>query len=541
MQNISQNSELNELYHIVMGLAKKLGRKLPEIRFFILDGLEFVSLLEKRVYPTSPLNIWEGKRMVTRKYRIKTGMESTLYYEVVQTGNPSYAYLNNSNSPMIQASVMAHVCGHCEFSEVNVLKDSNPDRTEYVMYLTRKVDLARSQMGEHQYLNYWNACESVLPLIAPHSQHNLDNSVDTETAMSKNIEQKDMEKEKEKTGFMPVSTTLSRLIQNTIKTDIFKEDAHKKKRKETLSRVGYTLKAPCQDILGFLRGFAPASKAERSILDYLYIVHIPHDFVLRTQIMNEGWAMYWEKKIMLELFKEKAVKGIIDYARIFSGVCFPRPYFMRNPYHLGYNLWNHIEGLYRDGKVCLEYTEEKDLEKKKNWKKVTDVDPVGEMEHLVATITDYEFLRRFLTPELIHSLHLNRLEKRYAEYLRLSDKDIYESDDTWVWLNPEPVREEMLRFYTHFGRPRIYIIDTDFQDGGLLLYHRDDKRELRKDWIKPTLRNLNIVWKNSIYLISRNTLYSYAADRYKETIITPLSFEEVSEKMYKGAKPFKLE
>ena len=67
---------------------------------------------QKNVYPTSPVNIWEGKRMINKKHRIETGQESSLYYEVVQTGSPSYAYLNNTNSAMMQASVMPHVVGH---------------------------------------------------------------------------------------------------------------------------------------------------------------------------------------------------------------------------------------------------------------------------------------------------------------------------------------------------------------------------------------------------------------------------------------------
>jgi stage V sporulation protein R len=162
------------------------------------------------------------------------------------------------------------------------------------------------------------------------------------------------------------------------------------------------------------------------------------------------------------------------------------------------------------------------------------------MVHLVKSITDYEFLRRFLTTELIHELHLNRIDKRQAEQLKLGEKDIIKADEQWVWLNPEPIKDEMLKFYTHFSKPRIYIIDTDFQDGGLLLYHRDDRRELRKDWIQPTLRNLNIVWKNAVFLISKNTLFSYSANRYKETIITPLSFEQITEKMQRNQKPFSL-
>jgi len=181
MRLIRSDPELHHLEQRVKTLAEEMGRTLPEIRFFILDRLEFASLLEKHVYPTSPVNIWEGKRMVTNKFRMETGQESSLYYEVVQTGNPSYAYLNNTNSPMMQASVMAHVIGHCEFSELNVLRDSNRDRSEYVMYLVKKVNMGQPQMGEKSYLAFWNAAESVIPLLAPHSRFNLDRSVEDES------------------------------------------------------------------------------------------------------------------------------------------------------------------------------------------------------------------------------------------------------------------------------------------------------------------------------------------------------------------------
>ena len=184
MRSIKSDPLLNDLNERIQGHAEKFGLTLPEIRFFILEAMEFASLLEKKVYPVSPVNIWEGKNMVNRRFRIESGQESSLFYEVVQTGNPSYAYLNYSNSPMMQASVMAHVCGHCEFSELNVLKDSNRDRTEYVLYLGRKVQRSRRQMGDPLYQQYWNACESAIPLIAPNSRFNLDNAIETEGRIS---------------------------------------------------------------------------------------------------------------------------------------------------------------------------------------------------------------------------------------------------------------------------------------------------------------------------------------------------------------------
>ena len=313
----------------------------------------------------------------------------------------------------------------------------------------------------------------------------------------------------------------------------------KKRRDETMSRKSYILKAPCHDVLDFLRHYAPMSRAEHAILDYKYVTKSPQDFVMRTQIMNEGWAMYWEKKIMLALFEERAVKGVIDYTRVFSNVCRPRPYFQRNPYHLGYNLWCHIEQLYRDGKVSLDYREETDRDKKNKWQQESDVDPIEAMAHLVDTITDYEFLRRFLTTQLIHDLHLKRIDRDHAERLGIKDGDVVDRDDSWVWLDPGPIKEEMLGFYTHFYRPRIYIIDADYEDGGLLLYHRDDGRSLRKDWIRPTLHNLNLIWKAPVALLTKDQMFAVTGNQYKSEEVKPVVFEQVVERMRRGERPFR--
>ena len=523
------------LYH-----AEAFGMTLPEVRFYILDGLEFASLLEKRVYPVSPVNIWEGKRMVTRKFRIESGLESSLYFEVVQTGNPSYAYLNNTNSPTMQASVMAHVMGHCEFSELNVLQDSTQDRTEYVMWLVKKVNQSRQQLGEKNFFSFWNAAESALPLVAPNSQYNLERSVDTDLDISRKRGSDSKNAAREKPKFLPHSNTMDSLLKSTGQAALAEIDFKKKLKQESLSRRGFRLRAPCQDVFGFLRNFAPSTRSERAVLDYLYVTQAPSDFVIRTQIMNEGWAMYWEKKIMTELFKERTVTDIIDYARVFSGVCFARPYYMRNPYHLGFHLWGHIEELYKKGKISLRYLEEKDMDRREAWNEGNGNDPITNMRHLVRTITDYEFLRRFLTTDLVQEFHLNRVPQRDVPKLGISKKDVIDEDATWVWLNPKPILNEMLKFYTHFFQPRIYVIDADFEDGGLLLYHRDDGRRLRSHWIQPTLKNLNSLWKGGVMLISKNTLYCFSGNRYREMRIPDLDFNLIISRISEGKKPLVL-
>jgi len=534
MRIIDSDPVLKPIFERCLEIAADHKRTLPEMRFYVLSPDEFTSLLEKKVYPTSPISIWEGRNMVKRKQRIQSGQESSLYYEVVQTGNPSYGYLNATNSDMMQASVIAHVVGHCEFSELNVMHDTRPDRTELVMHLVKKVDLARSQMGHLHYQDYWNASESLTSLIAPNSQYNVRNAVDTDKHEYKAPSSEAPSTEKR---YQPFSSTLSKLFETETIESAFNTDIQKKIRSETLSRKGYKLRIPCQDVFGFLRKYAPVSRSEWTILDYLYTVHAPHDFVGRTQIMNEGWAMYWEKTIMLELFKEDVVKGIIDYSKVFSGVCYPRPYFQRNPYHLGYHMWLHIEDLLQKGRLSLDYVEEKDQLKKDAWDKPTDVNPIDAMTHLVTTITDYEFLRRYLSEDLVFEFHLNRVDKRMAGHIGITPRDCVKEDKQYVWLNPAQVKAEMLSFFTHMGRPRIYVIDDDFKDGGLLLFHRNDGHALKESWIEPTLKNLNHIWKAPVYIQSRKYLYGYKAKSFKKTPVDEVTFEQVIDRMKHNKKP----
>jgi stage V sporulation protein R len=536
MRSIRTDPQLQQLADEVETYASsELGMTLPAMRFFILDPMEFASLLEKNVYPTSPVNIWEGKHIINKKHRIETGQESALYYEVVQTGNPSYAYLNETNSVMTQASVMAHVTGHCEFSELNVLHDSDIDRTEYIMYLVRKVDLARQQMGEKNYINYWNACESVVPFIKPNSQFNLKNSVETESFTTG--EPLKEVSEEEGPSLMPLSDSLDSFMDH-IKKNVTAIMEEKRDRREALNRSGYRLRAPCEDITGFLRQYAPTTHAEKSILNYLYEVRKHQDFIIKTQIMNEGWAMYWEKKIMLQLFRKRLVGDIIDYSRVFSGVCYPQPFFRRNPYHLGYHLWNHIEEQYKEGKVSEDYHNEKNVYTKLSWSRPSDVNPVDKMRHLVSTITDYEFLRRFLTLELIEKLHLNRIPLWQVKQLGINKEDIVRADKNWVWLHPEPIKPYMLNFFTHYFRPRIYVVDNNFMDGGLLLFHRNDGQALRQDWIKPTLKNIHQIWKSPVHLISRDTLSTFGAQGFRKIKIDEVQFNVIRENMLNNKKAY---
>jgi len=502
MIGIGRHPQLEYLRKRVMHYAAEFGMTLPEIRFFLLNSEEFMSVLEKGVFPCSPQNIWEGKEIITRRHRIQIGLDPGTYYEVVQCGNPSYAYLNDGNNVVNQASVMAHVCGHAEFSKINILNDVEENRTERVMWLTKQVGLAQNFLGSIEYRRFWNAAASVTQFTHPKSQYNLQNSIEHD-----NIIPEDLHAENSAPLMSYFSSSINELYgddnEDTIKNRISDEKKRRQQRIE-MSRSGYRIKAPCEDVFGFLVEHAPANEAERDILKYLYAVNKNGEFVRRTQIMNEGWCMYWEAKIMRKLFGEGSVTGVIDYCSTLSKVCSPRPYFARNPYHLGYVMWQQIEEDFQKGKISLAYVNEKDVDTKKQWNRPPERNPIEFMRNLVRTITDYEFIRRYLTEELIHKFHLNRVPMYQAEQMYLPPDRIMKHNDDWVWLNPEGIKDEMLSRFTHFGQPRIYVVDNDYNgEGGLLLYHRnDDIGILRPDWVDPTMRHIAKLWKAPVYLIT---------------------------------------
>ncbi len=67
--------------------------------------------------------------------------------------------------------------------------------------------------------------------------------------------------------------------------------------------------------------------------------------------------------------------------------------------------------------------------------------------------------------------------------------------------------------------------------------HRDDGRRLRADWIRPTLNNINRIWKAPVYLLSKDKLYGASAGGYKESSVTEVPFEEMVERIRLQSRP----
>jgi stage V sporulation protein R len=91
----------------------------------------------------------------------------------------------------------------------------------------------------------------------------------------------------------------------------------------------------------------------------------------------------------------------------------------------------------------------------------------------------------------------------------------------------------------------LYIIDSDFMDGGLLIYHHHKGRDLREDWIPPTLKNITYIWKAPVSIISNDKFYRMVGSGENsggvESIdIEPLEFDFIKQSMASNVKPFTL-
>ena len=62
---------------------------------------------------------------------------------------------------------------------------------------------------------------------------------------------------------------------------------------------------------------------------------------------------------------------------------------------------------------------------------------------------------------------------------------------------------------------------------------------MRSDWIKPTLKNINLIWKGPVCLLTKDNLYTWTAGNYNELRASAPDFETVCARMQDGEKPYK--
>ena len=198
---------------------------------------------------------------------------------------------------------------------------------------------------------------------------------------------------------------------------------------------------------------------------------------------------YWHSTIMTT----KALKDseIIDYADHHSGTMGTRPGAI-NPYKLGIELWRHIEERWNKGRFGKEYDECDDLRARRAWDRKLGLGRQKIFE-VRKHYNDVTFIDEFLTSD-------------FAAEQKLFVYGFNEKGNRWEILDREfqKVKKKLLQQLTNFGQPIIEVVDGNFENRGeLLLAHRHDGVDLRIDYAKDTLVNLNAMWRRPVGIVTR--------------------------------------
>jgi stage V sporulation protein R len=409
--------------------------------------------------------------------RLSKGYEYGLskIYEMVINNDPSYAYLLESNMDVDQKLVMAHVFGHVDFFKNNFMfRHTNRKMMDQMANHATRVRRWQDELGVEQVEDFIDRCLSVENLIDYQSPY----------VKRRAIRSDEEEKPQPAQGFRSEREYMHRYINppEFIAAQQKKLDAERQRAKKVPDR-------PERDVLLFMLEHAPLERWEHDVLSIIREEAYYFAPQGQTKIMNEGWATYWHSKIMTT--KVLDASEIIDYADHHSGTLATSPGQL-NPYKLGVELWRDIEDRWNKGRFGKEYDECDSYQARRHWdrKLMLGREKIFEVRKHYNDVT---FIDEFLTLEFC-------LDQKLFTY------GYNEKHQRWEILEREfrKVKDKLLHMLTNFGQPIIAVDDGNYENRGeLLLAHKHDGVDLKLDYARETLRNVQSMWRRPVNLVTR--------------------------------------
>jgi stage V sporulation protein R len=416
-------------------------------------------------------------------------------YEMVINNDPCYAYLLQCNNPVDQKIVMAHVYGHCDFFKNNFwFSKTNRKMMDEMANHATKVRKYIDKHGYNEVENFIDICLSIDDLIDRHAPFIERRSRKANSSLKDPEDEHEVKKIRSKD-----------YMEEYINPPDFMELQQRRIEDDKLKKRSYP-QEPDKDVLLFLIENAPLDNWKREILELIREESYYFAPQGQTKIMNEGWATYWHSKIMTE----RALRDseLIDYADHHSGTVATQSSRL-NPYKVGLELFKDIEDRWNKGKFGKEYDECDSIEEKKNWDKKLGLgrDKIFEVRKIYNDVT---FIDTFLTEEFCREqkLFVYRYDSDQGAYV-ISDRDF------------KTVKQQLLFSLTNFGQPFIFVRESNFENRGeLYLYHRHEGIDLKIDYAKEALRNVQQIWSRPVYLETlvegRGRIFKYDGESHSE-------------------------
>lgn len=426
-------------------------------------------------------------------------------YEMVINTDPCYAYLLDCNAITDQKLVIAHVYGHCDFFKNNAwFSHTNRKMLDQMANHAARVRRYIDRFGYEKVEDFIDACLSIEDLIDMHSPH-IQRAPSRATSTSpkefkssgaskdNSADQGEMEGDRRDEEFDEDGPHVARFdTKDYLNSYINPPDAlHaaeeelRRRQEETRAKRSFP-EAPQRDILLFLLDYAPLQPWQHDILSIIRDEAYYFAPQGQTKIMNEGWASFWHSTIMTTHGLDDA--DIIDYADHHSGTMATSRNRL-NPYKLGIELLRDIEERWNKGQFGPEWENCEDLREKQKWDRQLGLGRAKIFE--VRRIhNDVTFIDNFLTPEFC--IRQNLFQYRFNDqtnYYEIASREF------------AAIKRQLLDSLTNHGRPFIYVQDGNHRNRGeLYLSHQYQGVELKQDYARDTLVNLEKLWRRPVHI-----------------------------------------
>ncbi|HEX8476672.1 MAG TPA: SpoVR family protein [Pyrinomonadaceae bacterium] len=400
-------------------------------------------------------------------HRMKTMYDFGLskIYEVVINTDPSYGFLLETNSPVQNKLVMAHVLGHVDFFKNNAyFSKTNRRMVESVSTHAERMSEYEFKYGRKTVEKFLDAVLSIEEHIDPNffiRQERPRQYPNTDEAQGQPQQQQSTPQKKE--GRYDDLWNIGEAPQ----------DSTPQQQQLELPRGE---RVPEKDVVYYIMRNSPILEDwQRDVIAVLreeMEYFVPQ---MQTKTMNEGWASLWHARIMREL--DLPDRELIEFADLHSGVVSPHPGQL-NPYYLGYKVFEDIERRWDNPTA-----DERKKFGRSGGEGRAKIFEVRELDN------DVSFLRNYLTEELCEELDLFVYELVEEEEWTITEK-------RW-----ERVRDQLVSNMTNFGFPYIVVADGDYnRNRELYLKHSYEGAELDGGYARKVLEYVHTLWGRPVHL-----------------------------------------
>lgn len=471
--------DLEEMRREIEVYARDYGLDFYPVIFEVLDYEQMNQVAAYGGFPTRYPHWRHGMEYEQLSKSYQYGLHKI--YEMVINNNPCYAYLLENNGAVDQKLVMGHVYAHCDFFKNN-LYFAATDRKMVDRMANHATRVRRyiERYGLEPVETFIDACLSLEDLIDAHGP-----AIRREEAASRSGPSTGGEDDDAPT---PRRLKSKSYMQSFVNPPEFMQ-AQQDKIDQNARRARRTPENPVRDVLKFLLDHSPLEAWQYEVLG---IIRDEAYYFLpqrQTKIMNEGWATFWHSRIMTE----RALRDseVIDYADHHAGTVHSSPGRI-NPYKIGVELYRDIENRWNRGQFGPEYDACEDIEAMEAWDLHTGLgrEKVYEVRKLYSDVT---FIDTFLTEEFC---------RRY----KLFTFGYEAKRSAWTLQSREfrKIKDSLLFQLANFGSPVIVASDSNHANRGeLVLTHEHEGVDLREDYARATLVNLQKIWHRPVHLDTR--------------------------------------